>query len=147
VASPPSSRASRFPCWRSPPRSAPTSTAGRPGRTSSPAAIRRSAAQAKLTQWFATSCYTQPGTFAFGEEARADPHARTQGINNWDFSITKDTRLTERFSLSYRAEVFNLFNRVQFNPPGNQLGSSLFGVVSGQPNNPRLIQMALRLSF
>jgi len=105
------------------------------------------AAQAKLTQWFNTSCYTQPGTFAFGDEARADSHARTQGINNWDFSITKDTRLTERFSLSYRAEVFNLFNRVQFNPPGSQLGSSLFGVVSGQLNNPRLIQMALRLSF
>jgi hypothetical protein len=59
----------------------------------------------------------------------------------------KDTRITERFSLSYRAEIFNLFNRVQFNPPGNQLDSSLFGVVSGQLNSPRLIQMALRLTF
>jgi hypothetical protein len=39
------------------------------------------------------------------------------------------------------------YNRVQFNPPGNQLGSSLFGVVSGQLNSPRLIQMALRLLF
>jgi hypothetical protein len=36
---------------------------------------------------------------------------------------------------------------VQFNPPGNQLGSSLFGVASGQLNRPRVIQMALRLKF
>lgn len=105
------------------------------------------AAQAKLSQWFNTSCYSQPGSFAFGDEPRVDSHARTQGINNWDFSLTKDTKITERFSLSYRAEIFNLFNRVQFNPPGNQIGSSLFGVVSGQLNSPRLIQMALRLQF
>jgi len=55
--------------------------------------------------------------------------------------------MTERFALSFRAEIFNLCNRVQFNPPGNQLGSSLFGVVSGQLNNPRQVQMALRLTF
>jgi Carboxypeptidase regulatory-like domain len=105
------------------------------------------AAQAKLGEWFNTSCFTQPGTFAFGDAPRADSLTRTQGINNWDFSLTKDTRITERFSLSYRAELYNLFNRVQFNPPGNQLGSSLFGVVSGQLNSPRLVQMALRLLF
>jgi hypothetical protein len=105
------------------------------------------AAQAKLTKWFDTSCYTQPSSFNLGNEPRVDSHARTQGINNWDFSLTKDTKITERFSLAYRAEVFNLFNRVQFNPPGNQLGSSLFGVVSGQLNSPRLIQMAMRLAF
>ena len=68
-------------------------------------------------------------------------------VNSRDFSFTKDTRITERVSLAYRAEVFNLFNRMEFNRPGNQVGSSLFGVVSGQLNNPRLIQMALRLTF
>jgi len=105
------------------------------------------AATAKLSEWFNTSCYSQPSSFGFGDEPRADSRARTLGINNWDYSLTKDTKITERFSLSYRAELYNLFNRVQFNPPGNQLGSSLFGVVSGQLNTPRLIQMALRLNF
>jgi hypothetical protein len=32
-------------------------------------------------------------------------------------------------------------------PEGNQAGSSLYGVVSGQLNNPRQVQMALRLTF
>ncbi len=105
------------------------------------------AAQARLNQWFNTGCFTQPSSFGFGNEARADSVARTQGIANWDFSITKQTTLTEQVGLSFRMEVYNLFNRVQFNPPGNQLGSSTFGVISGQLNAPRQVQLALRLTF
>jgi hypothetical protein len=105
------------------------------------------AAQAKLNGWFNTSCFTQPSSFGFGNEARADSVARTHGIANWDFSITKETALTERIGLSARMEVYNLFNRVQFSPPGNQLGSQTFGVVSGQLNAPRQLQVAMRLTF
>jgi hypothetical protein len=36
---------------------------------------------------------------------------------------------------------------VQFNSPGLSLGTPQFGVISGQYNNPRLIQFALRLLF
>ena len=105
------------------------------------------AAQAKLNAWFNTSCFTQPSAFGFGNASRTSSIARTQGIANWDLSLYKNTRITERIGLTYRAEVYNLANRVQFNPPGNQAGSSTFGVVSGQLNSPRIIQMALRLTF
>ena len=105
------------------------------------------AAQAKLNGWFNTACFSQPSTFGFGSEARADSVARSQGIANWDFSITKQTTLTEQVGLSFRMEVYNVFNRVQFNPPGNQVGSSTFGVISGQLNAPRQVQLALRLTF
>ena len=59
----------------------------------------------------------------------------------------KNTFLTERVGLQFRTEIFNLFNRVQFNPPGLALGNAQFGVVSGQYNTPRLVQFALRLQF
>jgi len=50
--------------------------------------------------------------------------------------------------LQFRAEFFNIFNRVQFSPPGQAFGASNFGVASGQQQNlPRLIQFALRLNF
>ncbi|MDQ1469995.1 MAG: hypothetical protein QOJ99_1475 [Bryobacterales bacterium] len=49
--------------------------------------------------------------------------------------------------MEFRAEFFNIFNRVQFAPPGEQLAASGFGIVSAQYNQPRLIQFALRLSF
>jgi hypothetical protein len=50
-------------------------------------------------------------------------------------------------NLQFRAEAFNLFNRVQFGYPGLQQGASNFGIVSSQLNNPRLLQFSLRLNF
>lgn len=50
-------------------------------------------------------------------------------------------------NLQFRAEFFNLFNRVQFGFPGQTLGNPQFGIVNSQVNEPRLLQLALRLSW
>ncbi len=104
-------------------------------------------AQSRINQWFNTSCFSQPTAFTFGNEARTDPDLRTAGIANWDFAAFKDTKVHEQFALQFRAEVFNLFNRVQFGAPNQSFGSSTFGVVTTQANNQRLVQLALRLKF
>ena len=104
-------------------------------------------AQSRLNKWFNTSCFTPAGPWEFGNEPRVDPNLRSQGIANYDFSLSKATSITERISLSFRAEAFNLFNRVQFSPPNTQPGSATFGQVTAQYNQPRLIQFGLRLSF
>ena len=75
------------------------------------------------------------------------PDARSHGIANYDFSIFKNTKITETVGVQFRTEVFNLFNRVRFGYPGTALGNPQFGVVSGQYNDPRLVQFALRLLF
>jgi hypothetical protein len=72
---------------------------------------------------------------------------RQPGIANYDFSLFKNTKITERVGLQFRTEVFNIFNRVQFGPPGETLGNAQFGVISSQLNLPRLIQFALRLNY
>ena len=79
--------------------------------------------------------------------ARSLTDVRSHGIANYDFTVFKNTQLTERFGLQFRSEIFNLFNRVQFGYPGTALGNPQFGVVSGQYNNPRLVQFALKLLF
>ncbi len=104
-------------------------------------------AQSRLNEWFNTSCFTAPPAFTFGSESRTDPNLRSAGVNNFDFAVFKDTSITERFKLQFRTEVFNLFNRVLFQVPNMQQGSSTFGVVTSQANNARLIQLALRLRF
>ena len=106
-------------------------------------------ATARLGRWFNTDCFTQPPAFTFGDESRTDPRLRSAGIANWDFSAHKNFALApnERAILQFRAEFFNVFNRVQFGYPGQTQGNPSFGVVSSQQNLPRLVQFALRLSF
>jgi hypothetical protein len=102
----------------------------------------------RLTQWFNTACFAQPAAFTFGSESRTDPTLRMQGINNFDFALFKATQFGgEKYGLQFRVELFNLFNTPQFGPAGQTFGTAQFGVVSSQVNNPRLIQLALRLKF
>ncbi|MBM3787749.1 MAG: hypothetical protein FJW30_25630 [Acidobacteria bacterium] len=118
----------------------------RPNSTGN-SAKRTGTAQDRLTRWFDTAAFTATPSFQFGNLARSLTDVRSHGIANYNFTIFKNTAITERAGLQFRIEVFNLFNRVQFGYPGTQLGNPQFGVVSGQYNDPRLVQFALRLSF
>ena len=93
------------------------------------------------------ACFAAPGPFALGNEPRVDPALRARGIDNWDFSASKVTPVTERISIILGAEFFNSFNRVQFGPPNTSFGGPLFGEITSQVNNPRQIQFSLRASF
>lgn len=105
-------------------------------------------AQSRLNGWFNTACFAKSGQWEFGNEARVDPQLRAAGINNWDLAIFKKTQIKESVGLEFRAEAFNVFNRVQFTAPSTDVNSQFtFGVVTSQANRPRIIQFALRLSY
>jgi len=107
-------------------------------------------AQDRLDGWWKQSCFTVPNAFTFGDLSRTHPSLRTHGIANFDFAIFKRTHLTESTNLEFRTEFFNLFNRVQFGRPAEGLSTAAnttFGFVRDQANNPRLIQLGLRLNF
>ena len=70
------------------------------------------------------------------------------GQFNWDISIVKLTKFTERHTLQFRAEFFNALNHPQFNNPGAAVSTpTTFGVITGTSVNPRLIQFALKYAF
>jgi Carboxypeptidase regulatory-like domain/TonB dependent receptor len=107
-------------------------------------------AQSRLLDWFNTSCYSVPAAYTLGNESATDPVLRGQGVANYDFSMAKKTPLTERFNLEFRAEFFNLFNRVQFGLPNTSITTAAnptTGFVTTQINQPRLVQLAMRLVF
>jgi hypothetical protein len=107
-------------------------------------------AQSRLTNWFNASCFTVPSAYTLGNESLTDPVLRGPGINNFNFALFKKTQLTERFKLEFRAEVFNVFNRVQFGLPNTSITTAAnptTGYITTQINQPRLIQLALRLVF
>ena len=107
-------------------------------------------AQSKLNSWFNTGCYSIPAAYTLGNMSRTDASLRGPGIANYDFSIFKITEITERVKLEFRAEAFNVMNRVQFSPPDrtvNFAAGNTFGVINSQQNTPRLMQLAIRLRF
>jgi hypothetical protein len=118
----------------------------RPNRTGRPAKIE-GPAQQRLNQWFDTSAFAAAAPFTFGNSSRTMPDVRSHGISNFDFTVFKNTQVTERVGVQFRTEIFNLFNRVRFGYPGTAFGTPQFGIISGQLNDPRLVQMALRLIF
>jgi hypothetical protein len=107
-------------------------------------------AQSRLNGWFNTSCFTVPTAYTLGNASRTDPALRSHGTNNINASLLKKTPVTERVNVEFRAEVFNLFNRVQFGLPNTVVttaANSTAGTITTQINQPRLIQLALRLAF
>jgi hypothetical protein len=120
----------------------------RPDRIAGCSAKKTGSANSRLNQWFNTACFAQPSTpFSFGNEGRVDSQLRGQGVDNWDLALSKETGITERLRANFEAEFLNAFNRVQFGPPGLQLGGTNFGTVTSTLNNPREIQFSLRLLF
>jgi hypothetical protein len=74
------------------------------------------------------------------------------GQFNWDISIVKTTRITERQAVIFRAEFFNAFNHAQFsNPvtstPGEVSLGPTFGEITSTSVNPRILQFALKYMF
>jgi len=55
--------------------------------------------------------------------------------------------LHEKTTLEFRAEFFNALNHPQFANPDNNFSSPTFGVISSTSVNPRVTQLALKLSF
>lgn len=98
-------------------------------------------------EWFNTSVFSQPAAFQFGTAPRSFNSVRSDATHNIDMSLMKDTALTEKFKLQFRAEAFNLFNTPVFAPPGTTYGSATFGVVSAMQNQPRVVQFGMKLLF
>jgi hypothetical protein len=104
-----------------------------------------------ITEFFNTSCFVPAPEGELGNASRTPING--PDFINTDFSAFKNFRMGERFTLQFRAEMFNLFNHAQFYLGGGSTGMqdigspSTFGVVNGTVNNPRLVQFALRLDF
>jgi len=68
------------------------------------------------------------------------------GYNNLNFTVEKVFTVQDRLKFEVRAEVINLFNRVNLNNVSNSLSAANFGQATGQ-FSPRYFQLHLRASF
>jgi len=106
---------------------------------------------AQFAAEFATPCVgttCHPGSLS--RDAITGP-----GFVNTDFSVIKNTKLTEKFNLQFRGEMFDIFNHPNFGNPGLTFTptSTTFGKITstrfptGDFGSARQIQFALKLLF
>jgi Carboxypeptidase regulatory-like domain len=72
------------------------------------------------------------------------------GLATWDFSALKDTHISERLNLQFRAEIFNLLNRANFNLPNAVVFtpsgvSPTAGTITSTSTTSRQVQCGLKL--
>jgi len=68
------------------------------------------------------------------------------GLANVNTQFSKEFSVLERFKFEIRADIFNIFNRVNLTQPVSDLSSGLFGFSTSQ-NIPRSEQFGLHFSF
>jgi hypothetical protein len=95
-------------------------------------------------QWFNTSVFLLPALYTFGNAPRNAVIG--PGLQEFDFSLQKDIRLTEATKLQFRAEAYNLFNHPNFNIPNRTAFTANFGSISTAQDS-RQLQLAMKLIF
>jgi hypothetical protein len=76
------------------------------------------------------------------------PGSRHESANRYwtNMALVKDSKVTERASVQFRAEAFNAFNNVHFSLPINVLTGAAFGLITST-GSPHTLQSALKLLF
>jgi hypothetical protein len=107
----------------------------------------------RLTHYFGSPGLRSPGTLFvlpgpvdFGGLGRGLA-IRAPGQKSIDFTLSKRVSIRERVNLEFRAEAFNLFNWVNFGTPDSNVGDPGFGIISSTTTSPRVLQLAVKLSF
>jgi hypothetical protein len=119
--------------------------------------------QQKVEKWINTTGFERDSTKQLGSNVRTFPFRfgflRADNISNFDLSAMKNTKITEKVNLQFRAEFLNAFNTpllfistINLNPTGptsTPAKSGDFGSLTGttQENYARRIQFALKLQF
>jgi len=75
-------------------------------------------------QWINPAAFAAPAPGTYGTLPRNFLYG--PGFGDVDFSVVKNTRITERISAQFRIEMFNLFNRTNLAPPSGGCGVNSF---------------------
>jgi len=127
----------------------------RPMRVPGVAPMTGGSVRNRLGGNYSTNGYFNPAAFAtteyfqLGNVPRVPGWARAEGIRNSDVSLFKIARLSSEFTMQMRAELFNAWNRVQFAAPAATFepteSTNNFGNITAQANQPRTLQLAVRI--
>jgi hypothetical protein len=117
----------------------------RPNATGIPAATSGSTDE-RINGWLNPAAFSQAPQFTFGNVSRF-LDVRGPGLFNWDLSVFKTFAIRERIKAQFRAETLNATNTAYFGTPVTSINSATFGLITSQINNPRMLQLGVRMTF
>jgi hypothetical protein len=101
-------------------------------------------------QWFNPAAFLAPPNASgfygnLGRDTLPGP-----GLATWDLSLFKNTHISERTNVQFRAEFFNVLNRANFNTPNAVVFtptgvSPTAGLITSTATSSRQIQLGLKL--
>jgi hypothetical protein len=102
--------------------------------------------------WKGGDRFFQPASFfgpqpndRAGNATRHNPKARSSANLNENFSLAKAFPITESLRMDLRWEMFNAFNRFRPSTGSTNVQAADFGQVTSQLNEPRRMQLGLKL--
>jgi hypothetical protein len=100
--------------------------------------------QRTINEWFNVSAFSIPQPYTFGN---CGPYIiRGPNFFNIDAGIHRDFSITERFRVTFRAELFNFLNHTNFSNPNASIGAATAGQISAtQP--ARTVQLGVHAVF
>lgn len=97
-----------------------------------------------VAEWFNTADFTAPAAGFFGNAGSGTimgPH-----LVDFDMAFYKDFHITERHTIEFRGELFNIFNHPNFTGLSLNYGAASFGQITSAAD-PRIVEFALRYHF
>jgi hypothetical protein len=113
-------------------------------------------ADGSITNYLNINAFLTPASAPKGVYAATRPLTISgPNVMNIDLALSRNFRIRERQTLTFRAEAFNLPNSVMFGPPNAALNSSGFGRLTpqiqstapGTTTTARIMQFALKYAF
>ncbi len=98
-----------------------------------------------VAQFFNTAAFAVPLQYTFGNEGIGV--VTGPNLIDVDISLIKNTSISERINLQFRAEAFNAANHAILGDPVTDFGTPQFGQITNTRLDNREIQFALRLVF
>jgi hypothetical protein len=95
-------------------------------------------------RWLNPAAFRAPATGQFGN--LENNSLIGPGRFNVDVGIVRSFRVGGERQVQFRAEAFNVLNRVNLATPVSALNSPNFGLITGA-SDPRIIQLALKYTF
>jgi hypothetical protein len=105
-----------------------------------------------VAEWFNTGAgFVTASSAQLADNIQTFPlrlsNVRAPGIENFDLTALKSVKTGEKFTWQFRGDFLNAMNHPLFASPNTTPTSGAFGQITAQNNNPRRIQLSLKLLF